>query len=225
MTAVVEQTLASIVPLGRNGTDGVTNTTRTFTAASANFTRGGRRQEARDRRPRHLPARRHATYTIAAFVDSTHVTLDTATPDTATGLTWHLDPLHDATYTLSVDGDRADRRDRGRQRRDAARLGRNTVRASYQADAPPETIYDGVDFPSGAEIHVGVGNATHAVDRGRRARHRRRRAISAPTRTASRSRRSTTRPSASRSTTPPHPTSIAALGTSLLEPDLPRSTG
>ena len=91
------------------------------------------------------------------------MTLNTTTPDTATGLTYHLDPLQDVTLTLGATA--------------TAQIGatavvnagtllvsaRNTVHASYEADAPPETIYDGVDFPSAVEIHIGVGNATNAA--------------------------------------------------------------
>ena len=38
-----------------------------------------------------------------------------------------------------------------------------SLSAIYQADAPPESIYDGKDFPSSAVIHVGVTNVTHAT--------------------------------------------------------------
>ena len=35
--------------------------------------------------------------------------------------------------------------------------------ASYEAEAAPETLYDRVDFPSGAVIHIVSTNATHAT--------------------------------------------------------------
>ena len=101
VTALVEQTLALVVP-GRNGTDGVTNADTTFIAATGNFTGADVGKKLVIVGHGTLPPVFTKTYTVVSVGDSSHVTLDGATPDTATGLTWHLDPLGDATYALSA---------------------------------------------------------------------------------------------------------------------------
>ena len=161
LTAETRQTLA-VVQSARFGDDGATNTNSTFTSATGNFTSADIGHE--------LTVVRHlsgidlidtATYLIIGINSSTQVVLDSAPPDSSSGLTWRLD--RDFTWTLSSSAT-ADIAPGVTVSVDTLLMSaRTTISATYSVDDPGDAIYSGVDYPSDAVVHVSVANTTHAT--------------------------------------------------------------